>query len=124
MFTCGDTFLAGEEDDQDLHLWIIVTPPYQGEVVTVSVTTKRRTSETLVVLPGGCHPFINRDSVISYGYSKIRFVSDIEAAVQNGTAKKREPVSPELLKRVQTGLRDSDFTPNGVRHFYKDVLGS
>lgn len=123
MFNCGDTFLAGEEDDQDLHLWIIVTPPSDGEVVTVSVTTRRRTSETLVVLSGGCHPFIKHDSVISYGYSKIRFVSDIEAAVQDGTAKKREPVSSEILKRAQSGLIDSDFTPNGVRRFFKDVMG-
>ena len=100
-----------------------MTPPWEGEVVTVSVTTKRKTSETLVVLSGGCHPFINQDSVISYGYSKIRFVSDIETAVQNGTAKKREPVSPELLRRAQSGLVDSDFTPNGVRRFFKDVMG-
>lgn len=43
---------------------------------------------------------------------------------QNGSprppanAKMREPVSPELLRRIRAGLRDSDFTPNGVRHFY------
>jgi len=65
---------------------------------------------------------ITHESVISYSYSKIRFVSDIETAVKNGFAKKREPVSSELLKRVQNGLIDSDFTPNGVRHFYKEVM--
>lgn len=122
MLYCGDTFLTGDEEDQDLHLWIIITPPSEGEVVTVSVTTRRKRSETLVVLKPGDHPFIVRESVIAYSYSRIRTVEDIEIALLNGTAKQREPVSEALLKRVQSGLIDSEFTPNGVRHFYKEVM--
>jgi len=123
MLNCGDTFLTGDEEDQDLHLWIIISPPSEGEVVTVSVTTKRKRSESLVVLRPGDHPFIAHDSVIAYSYSRVRPVDDIETALLNGTAKKREPVSEQLLKRVQAGLLDSDFTPNGVRHFFREVMG-
>lgn len=122
MLNCGDTFLTGEEEDQSLHLWIIITPPTEGEVVTVSVTTKRKHSETLVVLRPGEHSFIAHDSVIAYSYAKIRTVEEIESALLNGTAKKREPVSEQLLKRVQGGLLDSDFTPNGVRQFFREVM--
>jgi mRNA-degrading endonuclease toxin of MazEF toxin-antitoxin module len=54
MLNRGDTFLTGDEqgDEQEdtLHLWIVLTPPSEGEVVTVSVTTRQRHSETLVEL--------------------------------------------------------------------------
>src|ERR1700676_42671 len=100
MLNDGDTFLTGDAEDESLHLWIVVTPPTDGEVVTVSVTTRRRKSETLVVLKPGDHPFIEHESVIAYTYSRIRPVDDIEAAMRNGTAKKRQPISRELLARI------------------------
>ena len=124
MLSRGDTFLTGDEQDDTLHLWIILTPPSEGEVVTVSVTTKRRRSETLVELHPGDHPFIVHDSVIAYSYSRIRTVEEIEVAVASGTAKLREPISPKILERVCNGLLDSDFAPNGIRNFYKNTLES
>jgi hypothetical protein len=63
MLSCGDTFLTGDEEDEDLHLWIIISPPKEGEVVTVSVTTRRSKSEALVVLAPGDHPFVKHQSV-------------------------------------------------------------
>jgi hypothetical protein len=123
MLNCGDTFITGDNESDDWHLHVIITPPTDSdEVVTVCVTTKRKRSETLVVIPADSHPFVKHASVISYGYSKIRCVADIETAIQNGTAKKRDPVSAELLSRAQAGLIDSDFTPNGVKWFYKELL--
>jgi mRNA-degrading endonuclease toxin of MazEF toxin-antitoxin module len=64
MLSCGDTFYAGDSDDDEPHLNIIITPPEAGEVITVPVTTKRRHSETLVELVVGDHPFIKWSSVI------------------------------------------------------------
>jgi len=121
MLNCGDTFYAGDTEDDEPHLSVIITPPSEGEVVTVTVTTRRRKSETLVRLKVGDHPFIKHESVISFFYSRIRSVDDIESAIQSGTATLREPVTPELLKRIRRGLLDSDFTPNGVRHFYRSL---
>lgn len=121
MLNRGDTFLTGDEQEDTLHLWIVLTPPSEGEVVTVSVTTKRRRSETLVELHPGDHPFIVHDSVIAYSYARIRTVEEIEVAVASGAARLREPVSPELLRRVRNGLIESDFTPNGIRHFFKNI---
>src|SRR6266496_4718509 len=124
MLACGDTFYADDEltDDGEPHLWIIVTPPTDGEVVTVSITTRRKRSETTVVLQSGEHPFIRHESVIAYSFSRIRLVEEIERAIANGTARKREPVSEKLLQRAKNGLADSDFTPNGVRHYYKSIV--
>ena len=121
MLCCGDTFYAGDDEDDEPHLQIIVTSPEEGEVITVPVTTKRRHSETLVQLSEGDHPFIKWQSVISYAYARIRTVESIEALLKCGKAKTRAPVSPELLKKIKMGLTDSDFTPNGVRHYFASL---
>jgi mRNA-degrading endonuclease toxin of MazEF toxin-antitoxin module len=120
-FNCGDTFFIEDEDGYERHLWIIVTPPTKDEMVVVNVTTRRQRSETLVELHKGDHPFITRDSVISYAYAKIINVEEIESAIKNGTAEKSSPASATLLSRAQAGLIDSDRTPNGVKHYYKSV---
>jgi len=88
MLTCGDTFLIEDEEGLDSHLWIVLTPPNEGEVVIVSVTTERRKSEKLVRLKKGDHPFITHDSVIPYSYAKVVTVESIETAIKNGVAKK------------------------------------
>lgn len=123
MLVCGCTFLAGEDEDEKLHLRVVATPPTQiNEVVVVSITTRRRLSEALVLLKPGDHPFVRHESVVAYRYAEITTISLIEQAILNGKAKLREPISGELLKRIQEGLLDSDFTPNGVRHFAKAIL--
>jgi hypothetical protein len=123
MPSCGDTFLADDLNEDNLHLWIIVTPATEGEVVTVCLVTAHKRSERLVVLNKGDHPFIRHESVIAYRHSVIRTVGDIEESLKNGLAKARDPVSAELLKRIQNGLLESDFTPNGVRAYYRSVMG-
>ncbi len=124
MLACGDCFLAGEDEDEKLHLRIVVTPPTpDGCVVTASVTTRRRHSETLLILRPGDHPFIKHDSTVAYRYSEVAWIQEIEAAIVAGNARRRESISPELLKRVQDGLLESDFTPNGIKQFAGEILG-
>lgn len=120
----GDTFLAGEDEDEKLHLRIIVTSPNaSGEVAVVSLTTRRRHSESLVTLFPGDHPFVQHESVIAFAYSEVNTVTKIENAIASGKARMRDPVSADLLRRMQAGLLDSDFTPNGVRQFVREALG-
>lgn len=118
---CGDTFLTGDGDEDNFHLWIVITPANEGEVVTVCLVTALKRSERLVVLNKGDHPFVQHESVIAYRHSRIRAVGDIEELLNYGMAKRRDPITPDLLKRIQAGLVDSDFTPNGVRKYYQDV---
>jgi hypothetical protein len=122
MLRCGDTFLTGDGDEGNFHLWIVVTPATQGEIVTVCLVTANKRTERLVVLKEGDHPFVKHDSVISYGFSKIRSVADIEALLEAGFASAREPMKTDVLRRIQAGLIDSDFTPNGVRAYYRGVM--
>jgi hypothetical protein len=122
MVTCGNAFLIEDEDGYDCHLCIVVTPPSFGEVVIVSVTTKRARSETLVCLKKGDHPFIEHDSVISYAYSRVTTVEEIETAVKNRTAMSRANASDSLLRRAQAGLIESDRTPNWVKQRYREIM--
>jgi hypothetical protein len=78
MLNCGDTFLTGDGEEDNFHLWIVITSANEGEVVTVCVVTAHKRSERLVVLNPGDHPFIQHETVIAYLYSKIRAVPDIE----------------------------------------------
>lgn len=119
---CGDTFLTGDGNEDNFHLWIVLTPPTDGEVVTVCLVTAHKRSERLVVLNQGDHPFVQHESVIAYRFSQIRSVGDIQELLRSGGAKVRHPVSPVLLKRIRAGLLDSDFTPNGVRAYYRLVM--
>lgn len=123
MLECGDSFLIEDADGPECHLWIVITPPSEGEVIIVSVTTKRQKSETLVILRRGEHPFIEHDSVIAYKYSKAVTVESIETAIRNGTAKKHARASPSLLKKAQDGLLESDFSSHGIRSLYKIFMG-
>ncbi len=123
MLNCGDTFLTGDGDEDNFHLWIIVTPPSEGEMVTVCMVTATKKTERLVQLAPGDHPFIKHASAISYGFSRIRAVADIEAQLANGSARPKEPMPANVLNRIQAGVIDSDFTPNGVRSFYRAVMG-
>ena len=123
MLKCGDTFLTGDGDEDDFHLWIIVPPPSEGEVVTVCMVTTTKKTERLVQHIPGDHPFVKHDSAISYGFSKIRAVADIESLLESGSAKLKEPISPDVLSRIQAGVIDSDFIPNGVCAFYRAVMG-
>jgi hypothetical protein len=121
MLDCGDTFLTGDGDEDNFHLWVVITPAIEGEVITVCVVTALKRSERLVVLNKGDHPFIQHESVVAYYFSKIRTVSDIEDLLNEGIAKKRDPVSIQLLKRIQSGLLESNFTPNYVRAYFREV---
>ncbi len=122
MLECGDTFLAGDSENEDFHLRIVLTPPTEGEVVVVCVTSKRKKSETLVELHKGDHEFIEHDSVVSYAYTQIKLVDDIESAIASGAAIKKEKASEALLSRLRAGLLESDRTPNGVRAYYRSVM--
>ena len=119
---CGDTFLTGDGNEDSFHLWIVLSPPTEGEVVTACLVTAHKRSERLVVLNKGDHPFVQHESVIAYRFSQIRTVEDIQELLRSGAAKQRDPVSQVLLKRIQAGLLDSDFTPNGVRAYYRLVV--
>jgi hypothetical protein len=119
---CGDTFVVDDDDESKEHLHVILTPPsLADEVITVSISTRQRWSETLVCLQTGEHPWINRESVVSYRFAAIRTCASISAAVAAGKARQKATASPLLVQKILAGLIDSDFTPPGVLAYYKAI---
>jgi hypothetical protein len=47
-----------------------------------------------------------------------------EASAKSHTARSKEKVSPELLKKIQAGLLDSDLTPPRVRAYFIAITQS
>jgi hypothetical protein len=120
---CGDAFMIEDEEGGKEHLHVLLTKPAsEGEVVTACISTRRSRSETLVCLEVGDHPFIKHPSIVAYRFAAIRRCSDIEAAIVRGDARLQPKASDALVKRMQDGLVDSDFTPNEVRAFVRDRL--
>ena len=124
----GDTFMLEDDDGTGEHLHVILTSPtLAGEVVTVSISTRRAKSETLVCVQPGEHPFITRESICAYRFARIRTVEAIGSAIASGHARQKEKASEDLIRRLAAGLVDSDFVSPGVVAFYKGVregLGS
>ncbi len=119
----GTTFILEDEDGSKEHLHVVLTEPSMAdEVITVSISTRRRVSETLVCLQVGDHPWITKESVVAFHFAAIRTCSAIQAAIAAGKARLMPPASPELVKRILAGLVDSDFTPPAVRAYYKGLM--
>jgi hypothetical protein len=117
---CGDAFMIDDEDGAKEHLHIVLTNPTpEGEVVTACICTRHRRSETVVCLDVGDHPFIKHPSVVAYHFAAIRKCSEIEKAIETGRARTQQRASDTLLRRIRSGLLESDFVPNGVREFFK-----
>ncbi len=61
--------------------------------------------------------------MISYAYSRVTTVEEIETAVKGGTAMPRADASAKLVQRAQDGLIESDRTPNWVKQRYREIMG-
>ncbi|MBF0538604.1 MAG: hypothetical protein HQL03_10175 [Nitrospirae bacterium] len=73
----------------------------------VNVTRYRDNCDTSCIIKSGEHSFIIHDSIINYGDARLSELSMIEKAVRNDMAILKEPVSAELLARIQNGARIS-----------------
>ncbi|SRR5581483_9402754 len=119
---CGDTLLfdadviiPGIQIDPsatpNLHLWIVITEPQSPDFqcVIVSVTDRQKKPDQTVVLRPGDHQFITKESIIWYGDARFADTRWLDELIRRGTAKRRDPCSPELLGRIQAGVKVSRF---------------
>src|SRR5271157_4082219 len=118
MIACGDTFLFAEEDEDKLHLTVVLTEPDRnGKVVTVAVVTRHRRSDAMVPLEVGDHPFIRHPSVMAFVHARVRTAAEIEEIVRRGDATKREPIAERFVRRGCSGCLESEDTPGDVAEF-------
>jgi hypothetical protein len=118
----GDTFL-GALPGEISHLWIIITPPNdQNEVVIVNLTSTQCDSTCRVAV--GDHPFVKKPSVIRYQDARLRSLVRLETALKRGLIQPHHPAAGGLLKKIQQGALESEFTPNKVAECVRCWLAS
>ena len=104
-----------------LHLWIIATEPVNDRAVIVSVTTLRHNVDQTVVLQKGDHPFVNHQSAVFFGDSKIVNATMLAEQVANGSVSNHHPCDTRLIDEIGMGLRASPFTPKKILNFLDDL---
>jgi hypothetical protein len=122
MASYGDTFLFADDDDEQGHLHVIITQPSKdGQVVTVTVTTRHKKSDAMVPLEIGDHPYIKRPSVFTFAFARVKSLSTIDAVIANRDAKQCDPMDEKFLRRARSAIVESEFTPLEVLEFLRGL---
>lgn len=118
----GDTVrdLDQDPDPRRRHLSIVVSAPTaEGQVAVVNVTThdldRVACSNDCTLINRGEHPFVRHRSCIRYDRAHLRRDDLLTKSVDTGIFRSHEPLSDELLARVQAGLLASPRTPLDVK---------
>ena len=109
MVTTGFTFLSRVPGYQTQHLYIIIAIVDDNEAILVNVTTKKGDKDDTCILSVGDHDFIKRESVINYRDTTKTSISNIKKAIGMRTFTPQDPVSDDLLQRIQKGALISPF---------------
>ena len=121
----GDTFWG---IDRQHHLWIALTPlAPDGSIFVANFTShypsvKASCDERCTVVNPGEHPYPRRPSCIYYRGSHAETQREILQGIER-PFRRGEPLSPQLLRRVQRGALDSPRAPDDVKDAVRAALG-
>ena len=105
------------------HLWIVVSSETAtGMIAVANLTThgleRHACDDGCVIIDPGDHPFVKHRSCIRYDRAHLRPHDLLTRSVRDQTFPVDEPVSDELLARIQAALLASPRTP----HYVKDAI--
>lgn len=108
------------------HLWFVLTDPDKktGKVVAVMLVTATQNTDKTVALAPGDHPFIKRESNVSYGSAQFFTAEILDANIQAGLAKQMPDMSPVLLKKVRDGLLNSSRTAHYMTDYCRPIFSA
>jgi hypothetical protein len=102
------------------HLWIVISAPTSnGEVALVNLTTHGRSpscGRACTLITTGEHPYVTRESCVYYRAAYLNPLAPLLAAREQGTLRQHEPLSTELLRRVQDGALAHNMVARIVKH--------
>ncbi len=107
----GMTFQFDDRPGND-RLFVVISSPSQPEIVIVSVTTKKRFTDTSCELSTGEHPFIVHASCIAYEFAEPILTETLRAKIESGDVRVREPVTRTILFRILDGAERTRHLPN------------
>ena len=127
-FQAGDTFLMGglNKDFKKLHLYVVLcnaegNPP---TILAVPFNTLNLQTDTTLVLQPGDHPFVTRETSVSFNLL-ISFNTEMIVKLEEMKGEhfqRHVPATPDLLKRIIKGALQSDETPKGMVRALKQRL--
>jgi hypothetical protein len=112
----GDTLLFPGGAVPSPHLWVILWGP-AGDAeacLMAMLTTLRAHSDRSCILRPGDHPFIRHETAVAYNNVRRYTGAALAAEIASGTARRRDPVSPDVLARLRAGFFASPRTPHAM----------
>lgn len=119
---------SGPAHDRDRkHLFIILTDPVadpltggKDSVLLTSLSTLDTAlpHDPTCILHSGDHPFVTRDSYVSYRTSRIQEAEKIINGVASGVLVEKEPMDSGIVERICDGLT-SYQTPEKIKRFFR-----
>ncbi|MCY7331582.1 MAG: hypothetical protein LH649_02755 [Pseudanabaena sp. CAN_BIN31] len=121
----GDAFLLGTDPNGN-HLFVAIAPTSNSRYVFVSLTTRRKNSETACVLlptTAGAPSFIKVESVIAYVFAREMDTDELNRAVCAGSRTPYCQFPPIVLNKIQYGgVASTEIEPRFKRAL-KSFLG-
>ncbi len=111
----GDTFLLSAPALR-VHLFMILTnPDSHDRVVLTNFSTSRPSSDKSCVVSPTEHPWLSRESIVSFQDARIRTIGELEAADKMGVLRHNSPLSGRLLSRIRHAALKSNRCPRKVK---------
>lgn len=113
-------------DPERKHLHIVLNDPHgeSGEVLIVSVTSIPLSNlyDPSCSLNPGEHPFIVRDSYVSYRFTRKVQAQALEDQVKQGEFIAKPLMDEKIFKYVIEGFFDSPHVTPKLRRFLEEIL--
>ncbi len=102
----GDTFVF---TDVDSHLWVILSCPTTNpsQVVLVNLSTRADYKDGACILDAEHHKWIKRPSCVMYDRALVVTQDELEAALNSGTIKPKDPMRDDVLDLIYVGAEES-----------------
>lgn len=106
------------------HLFVIVTDAcaeHKHLLLGFTSLDKAKPHDPACIVPGGCHPFIDRDSYVLYRMAQIQLGDRLRSMVDGWVYMIREPASDELVEAMLEGVARSRFVPRFVQKYLQGI---
>ena len=117
----GDTFFLGNEKNNRLHMYVILSrPDARGRVLCVSFRSSypKFADKACVVIPGQYnHPFFRHESFADYSYAREIDIEIIRVNVNGHRWPRSDRIPEGLVRALQEGARHSAFLAVKFRRF-------
>ena len=112
----GDTFYFRGPENPHPHLWVVLSDPNldPSQIVIASMTSWKEYKDSSCILAPDDHPNLTHQTCIDYSRTRVFSHEQLDKAVSIGVIDFQEPVSRDVLLRIQKGGVDSQFMR--IRH--------